>query len=108
MVDTDATLQSRFLVIGILGIGKSTLLNTLMGDEAAFKAGRSVKGVTSEAMTQETEHAGRTISLTDVPGLFDLRYPLPVWLNNYGRFEHDQKTITKVLWVIRSVVRPTD
>ena len=51
MVDTDATLQSRFLVIGILGIGKSTLLNTLMGDEAAFKASRSVKGVTSEATT---------------------------------------------------------
>ena len=40
--------SQRYIVIGTLGHGKSTVLNTLMGDQdtATFEAKRSVKSVT--------------------------------------------------------------
>lgn len=45
-METSPQLDQRYLVIGTLGHGKSTVLNTLMGDDTAFAAKRSVKSVT--------------------------------------------------------------
>ena len=45
-METSPQLDQRYLVIGTLGHGKSTVLNTLMGQDAAFAAKRSVKSVT--------------------------------------------------------------
>ena len=37
-----------------------------------------------------------------------MKIPLPQWLSKYGQFTAEQKNVSKVLWVIRSVVRPND
>ena len=49
---------------------------------------------------------GKSIKLVDVPGLNDLRMPLPVWLSQYGQMPAEQKKVTKLLWVIKPTVRP--
>ena len=49
-----------------------------------------------------------TIDLTDTPGLFDLKMPLPIWISKYNTMPPAQKKVTKVLWVMRGSVRPSD
>ena len=34
--------------------------------------------------------------------------PLPVWLSKYGQIPNDKKLVSRLLWVIKSVMRPDD
>ena len=56
----------------------------------------------------QTNWNNRPIDLTDTPGLFDLRMPLPIWISKYATMPAEQKNVTKVLWVMRGAVRPSD
>ena len=46
--------------------------------------------------------------MTDFPGLYDLKMPLPVWMKKYGEMDREQKQVTKILWVIKTAVRPDE
>ena len=50
----------------------------------------------------------KDVILTDTPGLFDLKMPLPIWMSHYGQMTQDQKKVNKLLWVIRPTVRPNE
>ena len=95
-------------MIGALGAGKSSLLNTLAGVEETFATSGAPKGCTKNAHTQGVSYNGKEILLTDTPGLYDLNMPMPVWLAKYGQMEEEQKCVNKVLWVIRCVLRPSE
>ena len=98
------------MVIGTLGNGKSTVLNTLIGGNQGetFETSKKPRGCTQEASSAQTQWENYNITLTDTPGLFDLKMPLPMWLAKYGSMPNNQKSITKILWVIRSCVRPDE
>ena len=98
----------NLIAVGGLGQGKSSLLNTLVGDGQAFATSASPLGCTKSANSKGLEWNGKEILLTDTPGLYDLRMPMPVWLAKYGQMEEEQKCVNKVLWVIRGVLRPND
>lgn len=58
------------LVLGEMGVGKSTLVNGLIGEEVAI-VGAGPVAVTDAVMKHEKVISGVTVKLYDTPGLFD-------------------------------------
>ena len=74
------------MVIGGLGVGKSTLLNGMIGDaENSFVTSNKPRGCTQEASSKQFMWNDSQITVIDTPGLFDLRMPLPIWLSRYNK-----------------------
>ena len=83
------TARHSFIVVGGLGVGKSTLLNKLIGVEPGpenekFVTSRKPRACTQVAKTESFSYDGGDVAVTDLPGLYDMRLPLPVWLVGYG------------------------
>lgn len=57
----------RLAIVGRPNVGKSTLVNTLLGEERVLTGPEP--GVTRDAIEVEWEHAGRAIKLVDTAGL---------------------------------------
>jgi len=57
----------RLAVVGRPNVGKSTLLNTLLGEERFVAS--ALPGTTRDAVEESTEHKGRTFVLVDTAGL---------------------------------------
>ncbi|KAM9335546.1 GTPase IMAP family member 8-like [Symphorus nematophorus] len=60
----------RVVIVGKTGAGKSSLANTIFGDER-FKVGHTLKSETSECKAETRSVSGRSITLIDTPGFFD-------------------------------------
>ena len=60
----------NILVIGPVGVGKSTLINAMFGENVA-KAAISARAVTSDIHSYELDHKGATIKIYDTPGFQD-------------------------------------
>jgi len=57
----------RLAVVGRPNVGKSTLLNRLLGEERFVAS--AMPGTTRDAVEESTQHAGRTFVLVDTAGL---------------------------------------
>ncbi|MFL5309458.1 MAG: ribosome biogenesis GTPase Der [Myxococcales bacterium] len=57
----------RLAVVGRPNVGKSTLLNSLLGEERFVAA--AMPGTTRDAVEESTQHKGRTFVLVDTAGL---------------------------------------
>jgi GTPase len=57
----------RLAVVGRPNVGKSTLLNRLLGEERFVAS--AMPGTTRDAVEESTEHSGRTFVLVDTAGL---------------------------------------
>jgi GTP-binding protein len=62
----------RLAVVGRPNVGKSTLLNRLLGEERFVAS--AMPGTTRDAVEESTEHAGRTFVLVDTAGLRKKRH----------------------------------
>ncbi|XP_049923747.1 GTPase IMAP family member 7-like [Epinephelus moara] len=64
----------RVVILGKTGVGKSTLANTILGEEP-FKVDATSNSATRECRAQTRSVNGRNITLVDTPGVFDTDRP---------------------------------
>jgi predicted GTPase len=88
--------QFTFLLIGRTGVGKSSIINSLMGEQVAPTDEFEPKTVTVDEYT--FEHNGHSFVLIDTPGLCDA---LP-------SFKHDRKYMRKIADKLKSKQRDVD
>ena len=93
------------LAFGVPGVGKSTVLNYLLGDEecTTFKAARAVKGVTREVIKVEGKYLGRLgkIQVIDVPGVGDPTFPTKIVLKQLEDVVRST-ALDIILWVMKA------
>lgn len=65
----------RTILLGKTGTGKSTLANTIFGEEDLFPTNCTFTSVTSRCQAETRSVHGRSITLIDTPGLFDTNNP---------------------------------
>ena len=70
-LETDCP-ELRLLVIGVTGVGKSTLINNLLGEDVAG-VGYSITSATSDVSCYEGTIEGVPVKVYDTPGLADSR-----------------------------------
>ena len=70
-LETDCP-ELRLLVIGVTGVGKSTLINNLLGEDVA-DVGYSITSATSAVSCYEGTIEGVPVKVYDTPGLADSR-----------------------------------
>ncbi|KAI4808393.1 hypothetical protein KUCAC02_000455 [Chaenocephalus aceratus] len=63
------TPERRIVILGKTGVGKSSVANTIFGEEV-FKTISSTKSVTSTCQAEIRSVNGRSITLVDTPGFF--------------------------------------
>ncbi len=61
----------RIVIIGKTGAGKSSLANTIFGEEL-FKVGHTFNSFVRKCQTETKSVNGRSITLTDTPGFYDV------------------------------------
>nr|XP_040036877.1 GTPase IMAP family member 7-like [Gasterosteus aculeatus aculeatus] len=62
--------KMRIVILGKTGVGKSSLANTILGEEL-FQTGFNGVSATSECQSETRRVDGRDVTLIDTPGLFD-------------------------------------
>uniref|UniRef100_A0AAQ4RKZ4 AIG1-type G domain-containing protein n=2 Tax=Gasterosteus aculeatus aculeatus TaxID=481459 RepID=A0AAQ4RKZ4_GASAC len=60
----------RIVILGKTGVGKSSLANTILGEDV-FQTGFNGVSATSECQSETRRVDGRDVTLIDTPGLFD-------------------------------------
>ncbi|KAM6894250.1 GTPase IMAP family member 7-like [Lycodopsis pacificus] len=70
----DEANRRRIVILGKTGTGKSSVANTIFGDEL-FKIGHTANSETSECRAETKSINGRDITVIDTPGLFDTDRP---------------------------------
>ncbi|XP_037614131.1 GTPase IMAP family member 7-like isoform X2 [Sebastes umbrosus] len=61
----------RIVILGKTGAGKSSLGNTIFGEEDRFMIGHTLNSETRECQAETKSVNGRNITLIDTPGFFD-------------------------------------
>ena len=74
MVESTSNSKPIVLAMGTLGVGKSTVLNRILGSEK-FECSDRPTGVTQDFTAYETAD----FTILDTPGLNDMEMPLPTW-----------------------------
>ncbi|KAK2862954.1 hypothetical protein Q5P01_002487 [Channa striata] len=62
--------NTRIVLLGKTGVGKSSLVNTIFGEQV-FAVGHSINSETTTCQTKTGFVNGRNITVIDIPGLFD-------------------------------------
>lgn len=65
--ETEPTDQPRFAIVGRPNVGKSSLLNSLVGEQRSIVSERP--GTTRDAIDSEIVHKGRAVTLVDTAGI---------------------------------------
>ncbi|XP_042368638.1 uncharacterized protein LOC121962448 [Plectropomus leopardus] len=71
---TEPISNRRIVILGKTGAGKSSLANTIFGEEL-FKIDHSLNSGTRECQAETRSVNGRSITLIDTPGFFDTNQP---------------------------------
>ena len=107
MKSSSGNTTKKVVAIGMLGVGKSTLLNCVVdlkaaGDDAApFLAKDSAEGVTQGFRALPSTIPG--VEVIDTPGLCDPDMELPVWTQRYNEqmaSSPDRREVSLVVFII--------
>ena len=79
MVQSAAFDKRNIIVIGTLGIGKSTLMNTIYGEDQKFVAKNFSESVTKTISAAEFTKEGINYTVIDTPGLNDPNMDINTW-----------------------------
>ncbi len=98
----EAISKPLVLAMGTLGVGKSTVLNRIIGSDM-FTANRSVAGVTKNFALHECGD----FDVLDTPGLNDPELPLITWASKLNTTGFINRPLALVLLCLRASVRPS-
>ena len=100
--------NTKVVIFGSLGIGKSTVMNTISGEKANFQTGD--EAVTQEPAAYKFSADGKEFIVVDTAGLNDYNMPLQLWIEKYTKYakeKADGLPISLVIIAFRANVRPT-
>lgn len=106
--NTFSNKAKNILIVGTLGIGKSTVMNRLAGEEQ-FKAGNNASGVTQVVSSYEFEKDGCRYKVWDTPGLNDTEMDISTWIANFKKTaKANQEPIHMIIVAFKSNWRPSN
>ena len=76
--------NTKVVIFGSLGIGKSTVMNTISGEKANFQTGD--EAVTQEPAAYKFSADGKEFIVVDTAGLNDYNMPLQLWIEKYTKY----------------------
>ena len=68
--------NTKVVIFGSLGIGNSTVMNTISGEKANFKPGDEAEAVTQEPVAYKSSADEKEFIVVDTAGLNDYNMPL--------------------------------
>ena len=98
--------SNAVVVLGTLGIGKSTLLNRIAGGEN-FKTSDDAEGCTLKPGSVKYYHGGKATTVIDTAGLNDPGMPLIDWISSYNDFAKTSSNVSLCIIAFKASVRPT-
>ena len=100
--------NTKVVIFGSLGIGKSTVMNTISGEKANFQTGD--EAVTQEPAAYKFSADGKEFIVVDTACLNDYNMPLQLWIEKYTKYakeKADGLPISLLIIAFRANVRPT-
>ena len=73
------------IVLGTLGVGKSTLMNRVAGGEQ-FETSDGADGCTQVPSSYTFEKDGHKVRVVDTPGTNDPRMPAAIWIAAFRKW----------------------
>ena len=102
MVESTSHSKPIVLAMGTLGVGKSTVLNRILGS-AKFECSDRPTGVTQDFAAYETAD----FTILDTPGLNDMDMLLPTWAAKLNASPYRNQPVALVLMCLRAKIRPS-
>ena len=97
----------NIIILGTLGIGKSTVMNRMTGSEP-FKASDKASGVTVVVNKYEFEYNGYHYKVIDSPGMNDCDMDMTTWLATFKKAAKiETEPIHLVICAYKAEFRPS-